>query len=319
VRHEVHQQVHDAALLLEAHYALWATWFHTGAFASTRGHLEQGRALYDPRQHRAHALLYGGHDPGVCCLSHAAWSLWILGYPDQALQRMREALTLAHALAHPFSLANALRFATTLHQCRREPQAAHARGAACVGLADAQGFAEVLAEATILRGWALAAQGQGTEGMAHMRQGLAAYRASGTARQQPYYLALLAEASASLGRTAEGLSVLAEALALVDRIGEHGWGADLHRLQGELLLAQAGERPQVQEAEVCFHQALAVACCQQAKAWELGAAMSLSRLWEHQGKREEAHELLAPIYGWFTEGFETADLQEAKVLLEELS
>jgi predicted ATPase len=262
------QQLHDAALLLEAHHALWATLFHTGEFASTRGHLEQGRALYDPQQHRAHALLYGGHDPGVCCLSHAAWSLWILGYPDQALQSMREALTLAHTLAHPFSLANALRFATTLHQCRREPQAAHARGEACVVLADEQGFAEVLAEATIMRGWALAAQGQRTEGVAQMRQGLAAYRASGTARQRPYYLALLAEAYGSIGQPAEALSVLAEALALVDQIGEHGWGADLHRLQGELLLAQAGERQQVQEAEACFHQALDVACRQQAKSLE---------------------------------------------------
>jgi predicted ATPase len=171
-----------------------------------------------------------------------------------------------------------------------------------VGLADEQGFAEVLAEATIMRGWALAAQGQGAEGMAHMRQGLAAYRASGTARPHPYYLGLLAEA-----------------LALVDRIGEHGWGADLHRLQGELLLARAGERPQVQEAEACFHQALAVAGRQQAKAWELRAAMSRSRLWQRQGKRDEARELLAPIYGWFTEGFDTADLQDTKALLDELS
>jgi TOMM system kinase/cyclase fusion protein len=313
------QQLHDAALLLEAHHALWATLFHTGEFASTRAHLEQGRALYDPHQHRSHALFYGGHDPGVCCLSHAAWSLWILGYPDQALQSMREALTLAHALAHRFSLANALRFATTLHQSRREPQAAHERGEACVVLADEQGFAEVLAEATIMRGWALAAQGQETEGMAQMRQGLAAYRASGTERQRPYYLALLAEACGSRGQTAEGLSLLAEALALVDKIGEHGWGGELHRLQGELLLAQAGERQQMQEAEACLHQALDVACRQQAKSWELRAAMSLSRLWQYQGKRAEAYELLAPVYGWFTEGFDTADLQEAKALLEELS
>jgi predicted ATPase len=155
--------------------------------------------------------------------------------------------------------------------------------------------------------------------MAQMRQGLAAYRASGTERQRPYYLALLAEAYGSIGQTAEGLSLLAEALALVDKIGEHGWGAELHRLQGELLLAQAGERQQVQEAEACFHQALDVARRQQAKSWELRAAMSLSRLWQQQGKRAEARELLAPVYGWFTEGFDTADLQEAKALLAALS
>jgi predicted ATPase len=313
------QQVHDAALLLEAHHALWATLFYTGEFASTRAHLEQGRALYDPQQHRSQALLYGGHDPGACCLYHAAWSLWILGYPDQALQSMRKALTLARALAHPFSLANALLWATKLHQSRREPQAAHEPVEACVVLADEQGFAEMLAEATIMRGWALAAQGQGTEGMAQMRQGLAAYQASGTERARPYFLALLAEVYGSIGQTAEGLSRLAEALALVDKIGEHGWGAELHRLQGELLLAQAGDRQQVQEAEACFHQALDVACRQQAKSWELRAAMSLSRLWQQQGKRDEARALLAPIYGWFTEGFDTADLQEAKALLDALS
>jgi predicted ATPase len=185
------QQVHDVALLLEAHHALWATLFWSGEFAAARAHLEQGRALYDPQQHRAYALLYGGHDPGVCCLSHAAWCLWLLGYPDQALQSVREALTLAHALAHPPTLANALGFATMLHQSRREPQVAHERAEACVVLADAQGFADWLAQATIMQGWALAAQGQGTEGTAQMRQGLAAW-AAGSERQRPYHLALLA-------------------------------------------------------------------------------------------------------------------------------
>jgi len=312
------QQAHDAALLLEAHHALWATLFYTGEFASARAHLEQGRVLYDPQQHRSHALLYGGHDPGVCCLSHAACSLWILGYPDQALQSVREALTLGHALAHPHSLAIALRFASELHQSRREPQAAHELAEACVILADEQGFAQELAQATIIRGWALAAQGQGAEGTAQMRQGLAAYRATGTERQRSYYLALLAEAYRSIGQTAEGLSLLAEALTTVDRTGEYGWRAELHRLQGELLLAQAGERQQIQEAEMYLHQALAVARRHQAKSWELRAAMSLGRLWQQQGKRREAHALLAPVYGWFTEGFDTADLREAKVLLDEL-
>jgi predicted ATPase len=312
------QQVRDAALLLEAHHALWASFFWSGEFASARAHLEHGRALYDPQQHRSHALLYGGHDPGVCCLSHGAWSLWSLGYPDQALQSVREALTLAHALAHPFSLAIALRFATMLYQSRQEPQAAHERAEAFVVLAEEQGFAEVLAQATIMRGWALAAQGQGAEGMAQMRQGLVAYRAAGGELGRPYYLTLLAEAYGSIGQTAEGLSLLAEAQATVDRTGAHGWGAELHRLKGELLLAQAGESQKVQEVEACFHQALDVARRHQAKSWELRAALSLSRLWQRQGKCAEAHELLAPIYGWFTEGFDTADLQDAKALLEEL-
>jgi class 3 adenylate cyclase/predicted ATPase/energy-coupling factor transporter ATP-binding protein EcfA2 len=312
------QQVHDAALLLEAHHALWATLLGSGEFASARAHLEQGRGLYDPQQHHAHARLYGGHDPGVCGLSHAALSLWILGYPDQALQSLREALTLAQALAHPPSLAPALDFATMQYQSRREHQAVHERAEALMALATEQGFAQHVAQATIMRGWALAAQGQGAEGTAPMRQGLAAHQATGSARQRPYY-PLLAEAYGSIGQTAEGLSLLAETLATVDRPGERGWEAELHRLQGALLLAQAGERPQVPEAEACLHQALDVARRQQAKSWELRAATSLSRLWQQQGKRAEAHALLAPIYGWFTEGFDTADLQEAKALLEALT
>ena len=164
----------------------------------------------------------------------------------------------------------------------------------------------------------LAAQGQGAAGTAQMRQGLAAHQATGSERQRPYYLALLGEAYGSRGQTAEGLSLLAEALATVDRTGERGWEAELYRLQGEILLAQAGVRQQVQEAEACLHQALDVSCRQQAKSWELRAAISLSRLWQQQGKRAEAYTLLAPIYGWFTEGFDTADLQEAQALLEEL-
>jgi predicted ATPase len=313
------QQVCDAALLLEAHHALWATLFWSGEFAAARAHLEQGRALYDPQQHRSHALLYGGHDPGVCCLSHGAWSLWILGYPDQALQSVREALTLAHELTHPHSLAIALFFATTLHQSRREPQAAHERAEACVVLADEQGFAQELARATVMRGWALAAQGQGAEGMAQMRQGLAAYGTTGAVSARPYFLALLAEAYGSIGQTAEGLALLAEALATVDRTGERGWEAELHRLKGEILLAPAGEKQQAQEAEACFHQALDVARHQRAKSWELRTAMSLSRLWQQQGKRAAARQVLAEVYGWFTEGFDTPDLQEAKALLDALA
>jgi class 3 adenylate cyclase/predicted ATPase len=313
------QQVHDAALLLEAHHVLWATLVWSGAFVAAQVHLEQGRALYDPQQHRAHALLYGGHDPGVCCLSHGAWSLWLLGYPDQALQSMQEALTLAHALAHLPSLANALRFATTLHQFRREPQAAQERTAALMALATEQGFAQQVALATIARGWALAAQGQGTEGTAQMRQGLTAHRATGSEQSRPYNLALLAEAYGSIGQPAEGLSLLAEALTTVDRTGERGWEAELYRLKGEFLRAQVGESQEVPKAETCFQQALAIAQRQQAKSWELRAAMSLARLWQQQGKRAEAHALLAPIYRWFTEGFDTADLQEAKALLEVLT
>jgi predicted ATPase len=314
------QQVDDAALLLEAHHALWATLVASGEMAAARAHLAQGRALYDPQQHHAHARLYGGHDPGVCGLAHAALALWLLGSPDQALQHLHEALTLAQAVAHPSSLANALDFATMLHQARREPQATHARAEALMALATEQGFAQYVARATIMRGWALIAQGHGAEGTAQMRQGLAAYQATGTEQRFPYYLALLADAYGRLGQTAAGLALLAEVLAPVDRPGERGWVAELQRLQGELLLAQAGARQQglEAEAETWLQRALDVARRQEAKSLELRAATRLSRLWQQQSKRAEAYALLAPVYGWFTEGFDTADLQDAKVLLEEL-
>ena len=153
--------------------------------------------------------------------------------------------------------------------------------------------------------------------MAQMHQGLAALRATGAEMLRPYYLALLAEAYAQVGQPEAGLTVLAEALAVVDNTGERRWEAELYRLKGELLLARSAE--QHAEAEACFHQALDIARRQQAKSLELRAAMSLSRLWQQQGKRAEARELLAPIYGWFTEGFDTADLREAKALLDALS
>jgi predicted ATPase len=183
-------------------------------------------------------------------------------------------------------------------------------------LATDQEFLQQMAQATPLRGWALAASGHGEEGIRQIQQGLAAYEATGAARDRPYYLALLAEASAQSGQTAKGLEALAEALARLGKSEVQWWEAELHRLRGELLLQHAVAQPE--EAEACFQQALAVARRQQAKSLELRAAMSLSRLWQRQGESHAARELLAPIYGWFTEGFDTADLQEARVLLDEL-
>jgi predicted ATPase len=170
---------------------------------------------------------------------------------------------------------------------------------------------------TISRGWALAVQGQGEEGLAQIRQGLAAYRAIGAEILLPHMLALLAETYGQAEQPEAGLAALAEALRLVDKTGERTWEAELHRLRGELLLARSAENQL--EVEACLHNALDVARRRQAKSLELRAAMSLSRLWKRQGKHPEARQLLAPIYGWFTEGFDTADLQEARALLEELS
>jgi predicted ATPase/DNA-binding winged helix-turn-helix (wHTH) protein len=309
------QSVQDPALLLEAHFPLGAILYCLGEFAPAREHLEQSIARYDPQQHSSHALVYGA-DPGVFCLSWTTHVLWSLGYPDQALKRSQEALALAQELSYSFSLALALDYATILHQFRRERQAAQERAVAAVVLCTEQGFAYYLAWGTFMQGWALAEQGQAEEGIAQMRQSLAALRATGAELRQPYYLAMVAEACGKVGQAEEGLTILAEALARAHRSRECWWKAELYRLKGELLRQKAKIEP---EAEECFRQAIDIARRQSAKSLELRAVISLSRLWQKQGKKEQARQLLAEIYNWFTEGFDTADLKEAQVLLEELS
>ena len=257
-----------------------------------------------------------GFDIGVGCLSVAAWALWMLGYPQRALQSAHEALTLAQKLSHPYSLGLALGWAILLHLCRRENRALQERVEEMSMLSTEQGFTQWLAGSTVHRGWALLEHGQGEEGVAQIHQGVAAWQATGAELLQPYHLALLAEGYRRRGQTAEGLTLLSEGLAAVEKTGERFYEAELHRLQGELLLQQV--IADVDQAETCFQKALDIARRQHAKSWELRAAMSLSRLWQQQGKQDEARALLAPIYGWFTEGFDTKDLQEARALLDEL-
>jgi predicted ATPase/class 3 adenylate cyclase len=310
------QQMQEPALLAEAHRALGEPLAWSGAFARAHAHLEQGIAHDDSQQTHFHALL-SELNPGVTCRVFAVLALWALGYPDRALHKMHEALALAQTLVRPINLALAQCFAALLHQLRREDQAAREWAEATMTLSTDRGFTHFLTLGTTYRGWALAAQGQGEAGIAQMRQGLTAYEATGAELERPYSLALLAEAYGHVGQTAEGLHLLAEALGLVDTRGDRWCEAELYRLKGDLLLTLSP--PHQTEAEACLHQALAAARRQQAKSWELRAAMSLSRLWQQQGKCQEAHDLLAPLYGWFTEGFDTADLREAKALLEELS
>jgi predicted ATPase/class 3 adenylate cyclase len=310
------QRAHDPALAVIAHYALGATWFYLGALPAARQHLEEGIARYTPDQRRAPVFRIG-HDLGVGCRTFAARTLWLLGYPEQALAHLHDALTLAHELSHPFSLAYARCHAAWVLQFRRDVPAVHKQAEAAVALSTAQGFPLWAALGTILRGWALAMQGQGEAGLAQVHQGIAAWRSTGAALFVPYYCTLLADVCDHPGYTEDGFQALAEAHTLVEQHEERWWEAEIHRLRGILLLRQPGTSQA--EAETCFRQALDVARRQEAKSLELRAAMSLGRLWQQQGKWTEAHELLAPIYGWFTEGFDTADLQEAKALLEELS
>jgi class 3 adenylate cyclase/predicted ATPase len=310
------QQAHDPARTVIAHYALGATRFYLGALPTARQHLEEGIALYTPEQRRA-LVFRIGQDPGVACRAIGAQTLWLLGYPAQALARLHEALALAHALSHPFSLAFARCWAAFDAQFRRDVPAVHEHAEAAVALATAQGFPFWAAWGTSLRGWALAMQGQSEAGLAQVRQGITAWRATGAALLVPYFCTVLAEVSAHLGHTADGLQALAEAHTLVEQHEERCWEAEVCRLQGVVRLRQPGT-PQA-EGEAWLQRALDVAHRQEAKALELRAAMSLSRLWQQQGKRAEARALLAPIYGWFTEGFDTADLQEARALLDELA
>ncbi len=340
------ERVHDPARLLRAYNTLGVTLFYLGELPSAREHLEQAIALYNPQQQRSLAVV---QDPMVACLSYTAWVLWYLGYPGQALKRNHEALTLAQELSHPYSLTQALFFAAELHHLRQEAQAVQERAEAVIRLAAEQGFPFWLAQGTSLRGWALVKQGQRREdGIVQIRQGLAVYQDTGAELGRPYYLAELAEACGLVGQAEEGLHVLAEALMAVCKSREFS-ETEICRLKGELTLQKfqvsgskfqvensrvgiahheeslakagtvGGAHPTEAEAEECFHKAIEIARKQQAKSLELRAVTSLSRLWQQQGKKEEARQMLAEIYAWFTEGFDTKDLQEAKVLLEELN
>ena len=329
------QRQQTAGLLLEAHFILGTTLFYRGQLTGARAHLEQGIALYDAQQHRTHTALYG-YDPGVACLCFAAWTLSLLGYLDQALQRIRDALSLAQELSHPHSLVWAIDFGAIVHHMRREWLQTRERAEAVVALASEQDYSMWVAAGTCFRGSALLQMGQVDEAITQIRQGLSVWQATGSELARPYFMAMLAEAYGKNGQHDEGWRMLAEALELADAHGDRFWEAELYRLRGELLLQQTtgrkpadqappepstpaeAEQPVSSEAEACLQQALAIARRQQAKSLELRAAMSLARLWQQQGKRAEARELLAPIYGWFTEGFDTADLQEAKALLDAL-
>jgi class 3 adenylate cyclase/predicted ATPase len=305
----------EPALFVEARRALGVSLFWLGDVTAALAHLVRGAEAYDPERHRTHTSAYG-IDPGVVCLSYSALALWQLGRPWQALERSHEALGLARDLAHPQSLALALVWAAWLRQLRREGQLAREHAEAAVTLCAEQGFPLWMSMGVILRGWASFEEGLREEGIAQMHQGLADLRATGAELWRPSFLAPLAEAYGRMGRLEEGLGALDEALGIVARNGERAHEAELHRLRGELL--RAGGTQDAPEATASFQEALEIACQQEAKSLELRAAASLARLQADQGRLREAQELLAPVYEWFTEGFDTADLSNAKALLEEL-
>jgi predicted ATPase len=310
------QQQADTGVLLEAHHSVWTSRFASGELRDVLAHTKEGKALYDIDQHRSHALLYGGHDPGVCCRFMGAMTLCLLGFPNQGRDWIRDAVALAEKLGHQPTLAIALSFTASVYQFRREAQLVQEHAERLSALCAEHGFAFIMAMATIARGWSLAAQGQTEEGIEQSSAGLDALRATGI-RRLSFQLAIVAESYDWAGDTDKGLQAADEALTVVNETSEERWAPEVYRLKGQLLLAKAA--PDRAEAEICFNRAIELSRKQEAKLFELRAATSLGRLWNDQGKRKEANELLAPIYSWFTQGFDTADLQEAEVLLDELA
>jgi DNA-binding winged helix-turn-helix (wHTH) protein/tetratricopeptide (TPR) repeat protein len=310
------QRLPDPVGLRWAHNALGVTLHFMGQLVQARAHLEESLTFSTPDLSLADGFVF---DPGVdsrCALTEI---LYLLGYPDQALQCSQEALALARELAQPFSLAAALGRAAHIHRLRGAQQDAQTLEEASLALYREQGFTQGAAQEMVWQGWDRVTQGDAEGGIAQMCQGLEALRATGAEIERPWLLSAVARAYGQAGRADEGLAVLEEALATVDKTGKYLDASGLYRRKGDLLLAQHGPWGKgAAEAEACFDQALAIARQQQAKALELRAAMSLARLWQQQGKRAEARDLLAPIYGWFTEGFDTAALRETKALLKEL-
>jgi tetratricopeptide (TPR) repeat protein len=303
----------DPFLVPAAQAALGAALFHLGEPAAARAHVEQGLRAYD--RHRQEALLLQlGEDPGVVCLRYAGFALQVLGYPDQALARSREARALAEALSHPFSLVGEVCSSAFLYRLRRDVRAVQAQAEAALTLVSEHALPVWGELAALARGWALAEQGQ----VEQMRHALGLMHTVGFYLSRPQHLVLPAEAYGRAGRANEGFGMLEEALATAQRTGERWYEAELYRLNGELMLQQSGSgvaSPEP-EAEACFLRSVDIARSQEARLFELRAAMSLARLQQRQGKDEQANPQLAEVYGWFTEGFDTKDLQEARELLE---
>jgi predicted ATPase len=310
---QVAERAADDGLQLQAHHSAWSTLWFAGDPFEAHAHTEAGRMLYDPEQHLSHRHIYGGHDPGVCARITGGTTGWLLGYPDKALASVSEALALAERIAHPFSRELALEYSAIVHLYRGEPERALPLLAQGQTVRTEQRLASVF-EPSFLHGAAQLAQGAPADAIICLRKGLAPNKPV-ESLGYPYGLCLLAEALLQEGLCAEALAALNEALERARMTGEQVWQAEIHRINGLVLLAET----KLDEGQALLHQALEVARKQQAKSLELRAAMSLAHLWRDQGKVQQARELLAPVYGWFTEGFDTRDLKGAKALLEELA
>jgi len=310
------QQAKDPLLAAMSHVYLVLVLFSLGEYAIAQNHLDQMIAFYRPDEHHGSLVSLRGSDLGLSALSLAACCLWCLGYPDQAVERHQEVLALARELGHPFSLADVLFWAgCVLTEMRRDWQALRGYTEELVRLADEKGMAAWLLIGTTFQGEALSMLGQVQEGMALIRKVIAACQSLDMRVWLPTLYRFLAEAQSKAEQPGEGLATLAKALALVEETGERHGEAELYRVQAELLLMQGDE----DGAEASLHKAIEVARRQRARSWELRASTSMARLWWKQGRGDEARQVLAEVYGWFSEGSDSADLMEARTLLEELS
>jgi len=298
-------------LLLEGHHAKWGTSLWCGEFAAADVHTQQGILRYDCARPHTLAFTFSGHDPGTCAHGARAVNMALLGFPQQAMKLGAEAVTLARSLSHPWSLAHALWHSAIALHVGRETQICRDVATELLALSREHDFPMMRGAGMFYSGWATADGGELEQGIALMEEGLALYSAVRHINR-PYMLAVLTSAKADLGKPGEGLELLEDALASTEVSGERWWLAELHRLRGQLLAA----RGQHDKGEACFRQAIEVSSEQRARMLELRAATSLARLWSDRGRNAEARDLLAPIYGWFTEGFETPDLKEAKILLD---
>jgi class 3 adenylate cyclase/predicted ATPase len=311
------ERAQDTSLLMRAHAAMVVCHFLAGAFSSALTHLDQALTWHDPT---SRPVLHALHDTTVVALGYGAHALWTLGYPDQATVRLRQGLARAQELSHPYSMVWSQFMWAWMALSRREVHLTQLHADAAVEGATEHGFRLWQSGGAILQGWCAVQQGQMKTGLVQMRRAIDAWRATGTIVGMPLNLSMLSEAYSKAGQVETGLRVVDEGLALIEPTGARFHEAELHRAKGELLLkAECGARHAALTPEACFHKALEIARHQQAKSLELRAATSLARLWQRQDKRQDAYVLLAPVYGWFTEGFDTADLQEAKGLLDELA
>jgi len=306
------ERIDDPELTLQAHHSAWATWIWVGEFTRTIDHVHRGLALYDADKHRHHALLYGGHDPGVCGKSQHGMALWALGYPDQALQSALDSVALSERLDHLPSALHALWFVAAAHFMRGDAAAAAEPSERLRSLAQQHGMGLYRANGGTFHAWAQCQLQGGEEAMAQLRAYHQQWKATSNVMLD-MGTAGLAEAELRAGNLSQAAAALDEAEAL--DLG--WWRAEIARIRGDLALA--GLRSDGMDAEYWYRQAIEAAQRQEAKSFELRATVALARLWAEQGRREEAREALAPVYGWFTEGFDTADLKEAKALLDGLA